>query len=318
MTVTLCDIVIPIAKYHNDILHPCIRYSPNGVLGHHWWLIVSPWYNRDDKIENPILFYGIEDNDNEPPTKWEFFQVVQDSHESGYNSDPSIGIYKNEMFALWREVMTPVLQCSNLYSGVFIKKISKDPIIKGFPTLILSEKRCDHLSDLSPEIILNDDFCDIYTIYHKRSRSLFKRIYSKLLRAIGIRHYASRTLGIYHRRILADLSVVEVGCYPIRMSACHLPWHFDILDWKQRKIILLYCEFEPNLYIGEIIDGKVVVESKPLSRNLDINNTYKPTGVIINNILWLYYTDKRCVTDPYLNQLYRTSFNLNQIFVSNQ
>lgn len=318
MNTTLCDIVIPDAKYHNDILHPCIRYSPRKVLGHHWWLIASPWYKRDDKIENPILFYGVEESKGVPPTQWIYYQVIQDSHEQGYNSDPSICIHDDNLYAIWREVETPRLRNLNLISGIFIKKVSPNNNLVDCEKLILTENHPTHLSDLSPVILVDDNSCDVYTIYHKRSTSIFYRILCKIARLVGIKRYASKTLGIYHRRITSDLSVSDIGCYPICMNPTHIPWHFDLMFWGARKIILLYCEFEKNIYIGELIGHEVQIQHSPLSINLGINSTYKPTGIILANTLWLYYTDKKNARDPYLNELYLSSFNLNLIFNTKQ
>lgn len=42
--------------YHNDCLHPCIRYSENGFAGYHYWMAQSPYYGWNNRIENPILY----------------------------------------------------------------------------------------------------------------------------------------------------------------------------------------------------------------------------------------------------------------------
>ncbi|MEI3920517.1 hypothetical protein V8G60_21010, partial [Bacteroides hominis (ex Liu et al. 2022)] len=52
---------------HGDVVHPCVRYVPEGYLGHKWWMVYTPYYAANDKTENPILCYG--DNEtNNPPT----------------------------------------------------------------------------------------------------------------------------------------------------------------------------------------------------------------------------------------------------------
>ena len=47
--------------YFGDIVHPCIRYSKNKFLAYNWWMVYTPYYNNNPKIENPILCYGIDE-----------------------------------------------------------------------------------------------------------------------------------------------------------------------------------------------------------------------------------------------------------------
>jgi hypothetical protein len=86
-------------KYHNDCLHPCIRYDELNQCYH---MVQSPWYQGDDKVENPI-YYSSQDY-----TRWENGNVLINTPATGYNSDPNIGIDNNgKVLCLWREVNTP-------------------------------------------------------------------------------------------------------------------------------------------------------------------------------------------------------------------
>ena len=40
---------------HGDGVHPCVRYIPEGYLGHKWWMVYTPYYASNDKTENAIL-----------------------------------------------------------------------------------------------------------------------------------------------------------------------------------------------------------------------------------------------------------------------
>lgn len=48
------------AKYHNDCLHPCVRYYEDGFTGYSYWIAQSPYYAGNNKIENPILYHFVD------------------------------------------------------------------------------------------------------------------------------------------------------------------------------------------------------------------------------------------------------------------
>jgi len=83
------------AKYHNDCLHPCVRYIPDGFAGANWWMVQSPYFNHDNKLENPILYYS---NDSENPRNWNYTVVVSETPEKGFNSDPSLYYEDNKLW----------------------------------------------------------------------------------------------------------------------------------------------------------------------------------------------------------------------------
>jgi len=102
--------------YGDWLVHPCVRYFPEGFGGHKWWMAITPYPEGDSKYEQPILYYG-EDSADCPPEKWSFFGIIQDVHASGYNADPSIFYDKvsNMMYIIWKECRTPntISECNN-------------------------------------------------------------------------------------------------------------------------------------------------------------------------------------------------------------
>ena len=92
-------------KYMNDCLHPCVRYIPEGFMGYHWWMVQSPFYARNRKIENPILYYS---KDKTFPRNWECMGVIRDTPLTGFNSDPTLFYENNKLWIFWREFNTPV------------------------------------------------------------------------------------------------------------------------------------------------------------------------------------------------------------------
>lgn len=91
------------AKYHNDCLHPCIRYSANGFAGYHYWMVQSPYYGRNNKVENPILYHS-----NSLDSIGVYGLLIADTPLSGYNSDPNLFIDGDSiLYVFWRECGTP-------------------------------------------------------------------------------------------------------------------------------------------------------------------------------------------------------------------
>lgn len=94
--------------YGDWLVHPCVRYFPDGFGGHKWWMTVTPYPEGNSKYEQPILYYGDGETDC-PPEKWSFFGIIQDMPESGYNADPNIYYDRasNLMYIIWKECRTP-------------------------------------------------------------------------------------------------------------------------------------------------------------------------------------------------------------------
>ena len=42
--------------YKDDCLHPCIRFYEDSFLGYKYWMVQSPYYAKNNQIENPILY----------------------------------------------------------------------------------------------------------------------------------------------------------------------------------------------------------------------------------------------------------------------
>ena len=308
-----CDISIPDAKYHNDILHPCIRYIPNGFCGHNWWLIASPYYNYDDSIENPILFFGDSNNSDTPPLKWHFYDVVEDSPTAGYNSDPNICFNNGELLAIWRKYQTPDIISKGFNSALFLRKYSEQ-LGQSKAIFILGETQKFNFSDLSPILIAENGTYDLYTINFHFSNSIVKRTISFLLRRLNIGYCAHKTIGLNHYsgKSLSNIKLTET--IPINgKGGADNPWHFDIITYQDQTYLLLYCRRLRNIYLAHYKNNCFHIVETPLLQPSSIKDTYKPTGIVIGDILWLYYSDK---TDKQ-NCLFREQINLREFLSCN-
>ena len=98
-------------RYHNDCLHPCIRYDQ--VHGE-YHMVQSPYYGWNNKVENPI-YYTSKDY-----MHWSDGVVLAETPAIGYNSDPCIFICNDSVICAWRECGTPLcdsIGCMNATVG---------------------------------------------------------------------------------------------------------------------------------------------------------------------------------------------------------
>ena len=120
---------------HGDIVHPCVRYSEKGCLGHKWWMIYTPYFMANPATENPILCYG-DSETSECPTKWHFHSLIKPQPERGYNSDPNLLIEGKSLVVFWRENQTKRCIDNNCSRATFAIRISEDGI-KEYPEPLL-------------------------------------------------------------------------------------------------------------------------------------------------------------------------------------
>lgn len=92
------------AKYHNDCLHPCIRYD---AYLDKYYMAQSPYYGWNNQEENPMYY------ESDDYTIWQYGKLIADTPEKGYNSDPNICLCANgDRLYIWRECGTPL--CDSL------------------------------------------------------------------------------------------------------------------------------------------------------------------------------------------------------------
>ena len=93
--------------YGDWLIHPCVRYIPEGLGGHKWWMSLTPYPEGNSKYEQPVLYYGVTNGDT-PPSTWEYFGLIQDMHKSGYNADPNLYYdqVSGKMIIVWKEAYT--------------------------------------------------------------------------------------------------------------------------------------------------------------------------------------------------------------------
>ena len=101
---------------HGDVVHPCVRFIPDGFEGYKWWMVYTPYYEANAMIENPILCYSEEMDENKAPIEWKVYCIVNEKPQDGYNSDPTLLYDNGQLFVYWRENIVENYKSKNLIS----------------------------------------------------------------------------------------------------------------------------------------------------------------------------------------------------------
>lgn len=295
-----CIVTTPIPqRYKNDVLHPSVVYISTGFGGHKWWMVQSPYYNCSGPIENPIIYYANETMDGSAPKIWipAMDNAVIDAPLWGYNSDPNLFYENGKLWLLWRENDTEDCRKNNYRRAVFGTSskdgVTWDPSAK---KLFMGARTLYYDSAMCP-ILIKDN--DVYKVYASNFEFQPNRI--------------SHGLAIWSGHSLENPDFKVQGIYPIYCyNSYYQPWHFDILKYSGKYYMILQTrESNGNISLGESYDGKnFQILPKPLIvQDCKHFGIYKPTAVIKDGILYVYYTIKD-VYDFNHNKLYITKMSM--------
>lgn len=323
----LCHIEDPTGEStYGDVVHPCVRYIEEGFEGHRWWMIYTPYYASNEKLENPRLCYS-DAADGEPPVKWSFYCQIAETPETGYNSDPTMLFHNGQLYIFWRECFTSrtdLYGCHMLTIGCKIRKKH----ITYFTKPLMMEKSLTTDREVSPNIIARNNIFRAYAIhidwnpdyiYHIPNfiaSKLYKYKLIYLMDSIGISHMnESHGVAIWDSKSL-DQDFRYVCTIPFgNSSKLYQPWHMDIFidSLTQTGIyaVVLSRLRHGSICLARSEDGeKFYFFNKPLmtSKTAGLIGLYKPTAVQAENNLYLFYTavDKQ---DDNLHQLFVTYTN---------
>lgn len=311
---------------HGDIVHPCVRYIPEGYEGHCWWMVYTPYYKSNDKTENPILCYA-ESNEPTPPTHWKVYCQVQGQPEKGYNSDPVL-LYANDLlYVFWRESETKRCEAAGYVRATF-GGVVKDGAICDIFGPIVGASDSERDPETCPTILQEPDGSfrclamdlTFHSKFIKNLPGLLKRIVSKCAlvfdllgiwsqqKSHGIAQWSSDSVnGHYHLDKTIKFS---------NKNHLYRPWHIDFFEWENK----LYAIVQTNQCTADLClaVSEDRVHFKFFSRPLMTNTTcgkigiYKPTAGVVNGTLFIYYTAQD-ISNRSLNKLYLTTCNFNEI-----
>lgn len=312
---------------HGDILHPCIRFIPEGFEGHQWWMVYTPYYGKTDSMENPRLCYA-DVKDGDIPTSWNFYCVIKDRPQKGYNSDPTLIFHSNKLYVFWRENETDHAKdfgYSRATFGCYVQQ--KEVIYLEDPTLMEKTTQTDH--EICPIFIENDGKPKGFAIHYRSNPKwiyLFPQKLMWYLYKYRLVEYSYLMLGSSRRKTfgvaLWEGESIEkpfkyIKTIPFKgVSRLYRPWHMDLFKATNEEgetsmfAVVQTDEKFADICLAQLRGDHFQFYSKPLvtNKSTDMIGIYKPSAVILNDTFYLYYT-ARNDKDPSLNRMFVTSMN---------
>lgn len=300
-------------KYHNDCLHPCIRYYEDGFAGYHYWMIMSPYYGWNSRVENPILYHsnsldsiGVEHDGIE----------IAETPAHGFNSDPTIFLDDSILYVFWRECYTPF--CDSLgYDYATVGCWTKDGVHFSAKQVYLKNVYLNGDVNQCPIVIKKDGLYFFYAAWYQ---------YEPMRRSNGLAIWSGSSLLHPDFELVDTIRVntsytcdklIEVRClgkhwyfpWPQRRDL----WHFDLFN-KDGQVYMISCaEKGDNVELSVSHDGThFEYMHTPLVNNHYMENHvgyrqyyYKPTALIVNDSLHIFWTSNDA-TDGNLNVLWHS------------
>lgn len=310
---------------HGDIVHPCVRYIPDGYEGHCWWLVYTPYYGADPGMENPILCYA-ESNEPIPPTEWKVYCEVKGKPERGYNSDPVLLYTKGKLYVFWREYQTPSALAAGHQVGTFGAIVRDGGVMNEFgPVVWADDAEID--PEVSPTFLKKDDGYSCLAMHLKfqskwikRQRPIVRKICMDVITICDLLFGLGQQKSYGIARWFSD-SIYKPFKYITTVkfngvNALYRPWHMDFFVHGGR----LYAIVQSNQMNADICLAysddfeHLTFYEKPLITNATIGKMgiYKPTAGVVGDSFYLYYTAQD-IDNRALNKLYLTTINVSEI-----
>lgn len=310
---------------HGDVVHPCVRYIPEGYEGHCWWLVYTPYYGGDAGMENPILCYA-ESNEHVPPTEWRIYCEVKGKPEKGYNSDPVLLYTKRKLYVFWREYQTPSIIAAGHQIGTFGGIVKDGGVVNEFGPIVWSDN-VEIDPGVSPTFIERDGKYICYAMHLKfhskwlrRQNKHIKNLLTKLITFFDLLGFGGQQKS-YGIARWESISIEKPFHYveTLKFKNCNTlyrPWHMDFFeDHGQLFAIVQTNQSNADLSLAYSDDSMHFTFYKnPLITNASIGKLgiYKPTAGVVGKNFYLYYTAQ----DPEnrsLNKLYLTQILIHEL-----
>ena len=299
-------------KYHNDVLHPCIRRMSDG----RYVMVQSPWYKCKNEAENPILYISHD------PMHLDKGIVVADTPSKGYNSDPNVYEENGRIYVFWREVLTPL--CNRL--GAFSAVVG-----------VYTEDDGKNFSKKQVYLVNNDEqietvICPILMRYDGQYRfyASWYNIASNERRNLGVAIWEGTSLGQpdfqlvkkvpFRTKYICDkYKQLKVFGHIFFIPIPHKfdLWHFDLLE-KDGKLLMLASEEMGDVEMMAVSDDwehfqlkrQPLINAHHMENHVGYRqNYYKPTAFLReDDKIQFYYTTNR-TQNSYTYQLNTFTFN---------
>jgi len=304
-------------KYRNDCLHPCVRYIPSGFAGYNWWMVQTPFYGRDNKLENPVLYFS---KDKTFPLKWECMGIIRDTPLTGFNSDPTLYFEDNKLWIFWRECSSPLCNKLNVLRAT-VGFSTTDGMHYSPLQVYLTDNHPDKDTEQCPILIKKKDKYLFYAVHYR---------YTPVRKNIGIAIWEGTSLEQPDFRLKETPQfkpVYTCDAWKQLITKNHywfipIPlkydlWHFDLFEYKNKLYMFSSSEWGKNILLS-VSDDFVTFKTfqKPLINTFYTESIerhwkyyYKPTGYIKDDMLYLYFTASG-EKDVNSNKLYFTKAKL--------
>lgn len=287
-------------KYFDDLIHPCVRFIPNGFGGHKWWMIASPYRGFNSAIENPILYYGDSTDDDAVPTNWIAVGVMEETPKNGYNSDPSIYFDGEGLWVFWRENATPSCNENKIVRGTF-GKYSKDGITFGTKKLFAEELSRTEDSEMCPIIMSINGQIKLYGDHH---------LFTPNRIPLGLSIWDLPENDLFKNKFVKTLDVLP------KYKAGFDFWHFDFFEYKNKFYCVVSPESANEILLGRSDDGiNYVFWDTPLLSTAGTGRSYfyKPTALVHNGVFYLWNPVAEIGAIPATSRIWMSQVNFDAL-----
>lgn len=314
---------------HGDVVHPCVRYIPEGFEGHKWWLVYTPYYGADSSMENPILCFSDAQSPNTPPTEWKVYGLVNEKPLDGYNSDPTLLHKDGQLYVLWRENYEWSDKPHKFIRVTYMAKVNNGTIEKIANEILYTEdKEVD--AETCPTFMINGNgSVTAYAMHLKFHSERIRDMRPWMKRIATTIVCITDLLGLYSQQKHYGIALwqqqkssLEPFIYgkTVKIKNCnklYRPWHMDLFDWHGKRYAVIQSNMmNADICLAESEDMETFsFYKKPLITNATIGKLgiYKPcAGVTEDGTFFLYYTAQD-VDNRKLNKLYLTTMDFDQL-----
>ena len=307
------------AKYHNDCLHPCIRYDAKSEK---YYMAQSPYYAWNNKVENPMFY------ENDTYMQWQDGNLIADTPEKGFNSDPNICLCKDgTIYYIWREFETP------LCDSIGVTAVTVGGIINAERGLSKKHILCvNNLTDgdieQAPVMIEHKGERYIYAAWYQYEpirKNKGVAIWKENANCTGggmCKYQFVDTIPFTSCSTVDKCAQIRVGNYILYCPKplYHDLWHFDLFEYGGKLYMVSVAENGDNIMLSVSEDWKrFKTFRKPLVNNHYIEiycgyrqYYYKPTAFVKDDTLHVFYT-ANAKDDSKRNQLYHTAAQVEKV-----
>jgi hypothetical protein len=263
--------------YFNDLIHPCVRFIPEGLNGHQWWMIATPFRGGDRFIENPILYYGDSRPEGLPPLMWTPSAIIADTPlpYGAYNSDPNLFWDGKGLWVFWRENWSESCKKLNLARAIF-GRYSDDGIKFRDKKFFAGEKTTTEDSHISPTVIEIDGKIKLYGVKHQLEAPRAP--------------WGLTIWEIENNDLEKNVFVKTKDIQPVYKQGFDL-WHTDFFKYNSLVYCLATPEVADEILLGVSRDGEhFTFWDKPLlsTKGTGREYFYKASAMVYNDVFYLW------------------------------